>query len=1242
MVRVCRCRCGHTWVPAPGTDTARCPVCGNTTPIASDLTDPHLPTVRPPDPSFSSLVGLPAVPPDPNGPTLSPDRPVTGRADDAAQESPTLEFVPPLVPGYEIVCEVGRGGMGVVYKARQVSLNRPVALKMILSGPHAGAAERDRLKREAEAVAALQHPHIVQIFEVGEANGHPYLALEFVDGGSLADHLAGQPWPARPAAELVELLARAVHYAHARGVVHRDLKPGNVLLGYDERGTTNDESRTTPGTGSGSSFIVHRSTLLPKITDFGLAKRLDGPDGVTKTGAVMGTPSYIAPEQASGKVREVGPPADVYALGAILYELLTGRPPFRGETSLDTVLQVMHDDPVPPKRLRSSVPSDLETVCLKCLNKNPARRYDSALALADDLRRFLGGEPILARPLSAWGRVAKWSTRHPALTVFGGAAVVATVGLVVVLSLAYARVAEAKAQKEAEAGAARLARADAEKFAAETLDAKNHAVGQQKLAEGLAADNLRAKLKADEQARAIRAEAERTKRAAYALQLNQIAALCERDPKRAEDLLNDPIRCPPELRDFTWAYLYRLCHREDRAYRGHPAGQALHAVASAPGGGLVASSGDDGTVRLWEPRNGRTWAVLAGHTGPVLAVAFSPDNSVLATVGADRCIRLWELPLDVLAVARRAVSIAPFIDQAVLPARLIPEIVLGGAHPGRITCVAFSPDGRTLVTGGTDGDIRWWDLTRWRPAPADVAGVGGPAAAGAGRVLKGGRLVRMIRNTPAHRDGVRGLCFSPDGARLASAGNDRTVRVWTGDGGRMIGWFPNFPEPVPAVAFSPDGRLLALAENSKKGHVVRVIDPATGQSVYRLAAHTERVTSLGFSPDGQLLVSGSDDGTVRVWDVEDGRERGRLRGHTAGVNAVAFGPDRRSVVSAGADGTARVWLTGVRANESADVARSQVAAAAVGASGHTLVVAGEGTFGSVRVLMTDPVAVVPKAPGRMPVAGTLPLWDVPLQAPFREPVRAAAVAPAADGQAVYLALDDRVFRWKILRVGGRPLPIARPASWHLTKPPHALAVSPTGDAVATLDADGVSLWDMTVFGPTAHPTAPPSAKLVLSAPDAREAVFLPGGRLVVAVGTGVKVIDRDGRELAADPHAHKDSIRAVAFDTKNGLLATGDAEGRVRVWTIADGKLHLVSQTAEHTDAVQCLAFSADGRTLASGSADRTVILWDPQTGHERGVLTGHADRVLAVRFAADGSALLTISRDGVVKRWRANRTRKA
>jgi serine/threonine protein kinase len=298
-------------------------------------------------------------------------------------------------PGYEIIGELGRGGMGVVYKARQVKLDRLVALKMILTRSHAGVDERERFRTEAEAIARLGHPNIVQIYEIGDHQGLPFFSLEFCREGSLDGKLDGTPWLPMQAARLVETLARAMHAAHQKGVVHRDLKPANVLLGED--GTA-------------------------KVTDFGLAKKLDlaspgrqSGGGLTQEGAILGTPSYMAPEQAGGQSKEMGPACDIYALGAILYELLTGRPPFKAATPLDTILQVVNDEPVPPGQLQSKTPRDLETICLKCLHKEPARRYGSAVELADDLGRYQRGEPITARPVGALERGWRWCRRNPAV-----------------------------------------------------------------------------------------------------------------------------------------------------------------------------------------------------------------------------------------------------------------------------------------------------------------------------------------------------------------------------------------------------------------------------------------------------------------------------------------------------------------------------------------------------------------------------------------------------------------------------------------------------------------------------------------------------------------------------------------------------------------------------------------------------------------------------------------------------------
>jgi tRNA A-37 threonylcarbamoyl transferase component Bud32/mono/diheme cytochrome c family protein len=362
----------------------------------------------------------------------------TGSAKTVAEapgRPPALPGFP--VPGYELLGVIDQGGMGTVYKAEQSRLKRLVALKTIRAELHVKPQQLARFRAEAKAVAQLQHPNIVQIYEVGESEGHPYFSMEYVEGGSLAQKIAGKPMPPREAAELVATLAEAIHFTHQRGIIHRDLKPANVLL-----------------QAHGAQYV---GLDTPKITDFGLAKLLNSDSGLsglgqpTQSGIILGTPSYMAPEQAEGKTSEVGPSVDVYALGAILYEMLTGRPPFRGVTPLDTLLRVVSHPPDPPTQEQPAIPRDLESICLKCLEKSPDQRYPSAAALAGDLKRFLNGQPITARRISAPGRFLKWARRRPEI------AGLLTILALVVLALAGVLAVRFHEHQETQRAATRLA-----------------------------------------------------------------------------------------------------------------------------------------------------------------------------------------------------------------------------------------------------------------------------------------------------------------------------------------------------------------------------------------------------------------------------------------------------------------------------------------------------------------------------------------------------------------------------------------------------------------------------------------------------------------------------------------------------------------------------------------------------------------------------------------------------------------
>jgi WD40 repeat protein len=856
----------------------------------------------------------------------------------------------PSVAGYEILDVLGRGAMGVVYRARHVKLNRVVALKMILAGEHAGRQELARFRREAEAVAQVQHPNIVQIYEIGEQADRsgtepvPYLALEYVDGGSLDKLLAGTPQDARAAAVLVQTLALAMNHAHQHGIVHRDLKPANVLLQIDDCRLQNDKTD--------QSAIANLQSAIPKITDFGLAKRLDAEGSQTQSGALVGTPSYMAPEQALGQSQAIGPVTDVYALGAILYELLTGRPPFRAATVLDTLEQVRCHDPVPPGRLQPKVPRDLETICLKALAKEPGGRYPTAQALADDLRRWLGGEPIQARPVGARERAWRWARRRPAVAglITVTAVAVLAVGAVIAALFYSARLQEAKDRAE-------TAAAEADKFRyfhhidrayADWRDGNLARVGPLLDAcpegrRGWEWQYLQRLRRLDlltltghtgpVNTVAVSPDGTRIASASY----DRTVKIWELDERRAG------LRARPEefsgatpqvcvafspdgarLASGDWSGIIKLWDLktgESFALKGHP--DRLFAVAFSPDGTRLASSGKDSAVKVWDLTSRRLLADLdvprvAG--GLVLGVAFSPDGKLVAASCPDRTVKLWQqgpgpegkeytllrslkgptgtMTLDQVAFSPDGTRLASATWEGTVliwgednwraGSRERPEgdgstplLTLKG-HTGTVKGVAFSPDGARLVSGSSDGTVKVWDLQAVRADVADSS----------------------VLTFKGHTSGVNSVAFTPDGTRIISGSRDQTVKVWDSTLPQECQTWKGHTQAVMSVAWSAKESRLASA--SRDGFI-KIWDTTTGKVIRGWKGHQKNAMSVVFSPDGQRLASSDTDKMIKVWDAATGKEITAFPGHTEQIRALAFSPDGARLASASDDHTARIW-----------------------------------------------------------------------------------------------------------------------------------------------------------------------------------------------------------------------------------------------------------------------------------------------------------------------------------------------
>ncbi len=1112
--------CGHTLSVAEDTGRqARCPQCGLVTPVvipasANEATDrivaasngsateatglwksDEAPSPCSPIDSFATL--LPSTPAEDL--TLAPSG--MGDSIPAREASGGRAYL----PGYERHGELGRGGMGVVYKARQAKLNRVVALKMILSGVHAGEDDLARFRTEAEAIARLQHPNIVQVHEIGEHDGKPFFSLEFCSGGSLEKQLDGTPRTPVAAAELVRTLAAGVQAAHDHHILHRDLKPANVLLAED-----------------GS----------PKITDFGLAKKMDDQSGATRTGSIMGTPSYMAPEQAEAR-KDIGPAADTYSLGAILYELLTGRPPFKAATALDTILQVVADEPVAPRQLNAQVPRDLETICLKCLHKDPARRYTRAADLADDLGRFLRHEPVQARPVSRLERGWRWCRRNRALTAAGLLGLFVLACAVVVPTLLALNEARNLRALEDEQEKTTLALEKSQESEGKAQEAEKRALRQ-------AADStLERGMLTCEQGDVPRG----------LLWLARALSLAEK--AGAADLAD---ACRWNLG--AWS---RETHGLDFVLP-HPAG--VNAVVYSPDGKTIATGCDDGKIRFWDADTGQPAGLTRTATSPVFSLAYQPGGKKLAACSTDGFVRIWETGrLEPIVVIR-------FVEGE-CPQHSRPNVV-------------FSPDGATLLTGGkAGGSACLWDVATGKlrmklPAGAPAYTVDGVAFSPDGqRVLTANRIWEAqfwdantgmrIGKTVRTPGSNLSAAVSPDG-KLFATGHyiDSSAQIWNAETGvpavpklRHGGW-------VTSVAFSPDGALLLTGCGDG---FARLWNVTNGQPIGQPLPHDSGVNGVAFRLGGKAVATASWDGTVRTWKLASSALRWTLP-HPAPVTCLSIAPDSREVA--------------VGLHHDQGGALSQRVFRWDATTGRPLGL--PYSTGSMKNNWITHDLVF--SPDGATLYGTQILqvcrWNTrtgegPLQISNSG---AGRVVISPDGQTLVFAVGSVARRWKTAadRFVDKPITHGGNVS--------AMSFRPDGKALLVGSDDGMTrLWDPATGKPLSEPFRHDSAvKSVAFHPDGRSAVI--GGR-----DGWVRQWDAATWKPIGVPLQHRGEIEGVAFSRDGQLILTATAAEPARLWHHATGKP--VGPGMHHEGTIRTVAISPDNRTIASGSyTDRTVRLW--------------------------------------------------
>jgi WD40 repeat protein/serine/threonine protein kinase len=976
---------------------------------------------------------------------------------------------------YELLEEIASGGMGTVFRARQMSLNRLVAIKLISVGAMASSDMVKRFKIEAETAAGLSHPNIVPIHEIGEQSGQHFFSMKLIEGPTLKQALGRKPMDVRQAAQLLAAVSRAVHFAHQRGVLHRDLKPSNMLL--DDTGA-------------------------PHLTDFGLAKLIEQDSVLTRTNEVMGTPAYMSPEQARGDTKAVTTAADVYGLGAVLYETLTGKPPFAGGTSVETIRQVLDEEPVPPSLFNRGVNRDLETICLKCLEKAPSRRYGSAQEVADELDRFLADAPIQARPVSAPKKLWRWCRRNSALS--GSLALILLLLLVVAIGSPIALLRISRAQRDSEENLyvanihlANEALEAHDLFKAQSYLERIESSPRQSMLRGWEWRYLKTRCRGD-----------------YLMILGRheswISAIAgSSDGRWLATIDEDGL-----VKVWDWT-----THREVAAWPAHPTtprlrppNHRLHALVFTPDSETLITTGQDRTVRFWRAGSWQATSILQGLTNSVQRLAISPDGGSLATGDLRGQVCLWNLRSDPPAILARENTRLRVLFSA----------------------LAFAPDGNHLLAGAAEQPVVQLDISD----PRD------------------------IREAAVLEDSAIPLVTSPDGRWLATVGTDRhLIRLWEFPGPNAGRTMKVQGDIVGALAFSPDGKTLASGQHD--GQITLWNLPDYPKSV-RLLGHQTMVTGLAFSTDGRALASTSYDKTVRLWDTARDDLGGTVFSHGGRVRAVAFSPDSRRVASM-ANEPANASDPSARLRFSLRIWQVQGGGAFIGVTNASAPFGGNVAFSPdgnevavddhenvhfYRASSLEPVYRTHKTHAIYLPDGSGGFYRYGRQV-FRRnlgevsdtnfieaPAAVVSLAVSPDSRTLACGLADGDIHFADARDRKVLAKLSGHEDWVTS-----LAFSPDGRTLASASWDRhLGLWDVTSGQiKTMVPAHQGGISMVSFSPD--------GGTIATCGEDGtVRLWNPRRLEEAAVLHGHSTAVNGVAFSPDGQWLASASDDGTVRLW----------------------------------------------------------------------------------------------